>query len=263
MSNVDYEVRDEVAYVRLNRPDKHNGLTLDMIDDLGRAADRAKRDHSLRAVVLSGEGSSFCSGLDFASAGREQRRLFMNFVPRRTSAANNFQAAGWAWRAVPVPVIAVVHGHCYGGGLQIALGADFRFAHTEADFSILEAKWGLIPDMSISASIAQLTNIDVAKRLTMTGEVFDSAQALTWGLVSGVSDDPETRAAELIAKLKERSPDAVSASKVLFENTWYSGSRLSFPVEQALQLGLLRGENHTIARNAAINKETPEFIERK
>jgi enoyl-CoA hydratase/carnithine racemase len=263
MSNIDYEVRDEVAYVNLNRPDKHNGLTLDMIDDLAKAADRARRDHSLRAVVLSGEGPSFCSGLDFASAGREQRRLLMNFVPKRTSAANNFQAAGWAWRGVPVPVIAVVRGHCYGGGLQVALGADFRYADTGADFSILEAKWGLIPDMSISASIAQLTTIDVAKRLTMTGEVFDAQQALSWGLVSGVSDDPSAQAAELIAKLKERSPDAVSASKVLFENTWYSGSRLSFPVEQALQLGLLRGENHTIARNAAINKEVPKFIDRK
>ncbi|MDF0528795.1 crotonase/enoyl-CoA hydratase family protein [Tsukamurella sp. 8F] len=263
MSNIEYDVRDDVAYVRINRPEKHNGLTLDMIDDLARAADRAKRDHSLRAVVLTGDGPSFCSGLDFASAGKEQRRLLMNFVPRRTSAANSFQAAGWAWRSVPAPVIAVVQGHCFGGGLQIALGADFRFAHTGSDFSILEAKWGLIPDMSLSASIAQLTTIDVAKRLTMTGETFSAQQALDWGLVSSVSDDPAAQAAELIEKLKERSPDAVAASKALFENTWYSGSRFSFPVEQALQLGLLRGKNHAIARNAALNKETPEFIERQ
>lgn len=263
MSNISYEVRDEVAYVRINRPEKHNGLTLDMIDDLAKAADRAKRDHSLRAVILSGEGSSFSSGLDFASAGKEQRRLLMNFVPKRVSAANNFQAAGWAWRNVPAPVIAVVHGHCYGGGLQIALGADFRYASTEADFSILEAKYGLIPDMSISASIAQLTTIDVAKRLTMTGEMFTAKQALEWGIVTGVSADPMKEALALVDKLKERSPDAVAASKALFENTWYSGSRLSFPVEQALQLGLIRGKNHVIARTAAAAKQKPVFVERQ
>ncbi|MFC7753502.1 crotonase/enoyl-CoA hydratase family protein [Tsukamurella soli] len=259
---MDYDVQDQVAYVRLNRPDKHNGLTLDMLDDLAKAADRAKRDRNLRAVLLTGEGPSFSSGLDFASAAKEQRRLLMNFVPKRTSAANNFQAAGWAWRSVPVPVVAVVHGHCYGGGLQIALGADFRFAAADADFSILEAKWGLIPDMSLSASIAQLTTIDIAKRLTMTGEVFSAQQAHVWGLVSEVAVDPQAQALTLIAKIKERSPDAVAASKALFENTWYSGSRLSFPVEQALQLGLLRGENHAIARTAAMNRETPEFIDR-
>ncbi|MFT4200756.1 crotonase/enoyl-CoA hydratase family protein [Gordonia sp. (in: high G+C Gram-positive bacteria)] len=263
MGNIDYEVRDEVAHVRLNRPDKHNGLTLDMIDDLAKAADRAAKDRSLRAVILSGEGRSFCSGLDFASAGKERGRIMRNLVPKRSSAANNFQAAGWAWRSVPVPVIAVIAGHCYGGGLQIALGADFRFSAPDADFSILEAKWGLIPDMSLSASIAQLTSIDIAKRLTMTGEMFDAPQALEWGLVSSVDADPMAAAADLVDTVKQRSPDAVAASKALFENTWYSGSRMSFPVEQALQVRLLRGKNSAIARKAGIAKETPHFLPRQ
>ncbi|MFT3901231.1 MAG: crotonase/enoyl-CoA hydratase family protein [Gordonia sp. (in: high G+C Gram-positive bacteria)] len=263
MSSIDYDVRDNVAHVRLNRPDKHNGLTLDMLDDLAKAADRAGKDRSLRAVILSGEGKSFCSGLDFASAGKERGRILRNLVPKRSSAANNFQAAGWAWRSVPVPVIAVIHGHCYGGGLQIALGADFRFSTPEADYSILEAKWGLIPDMSLSASIAQLTTIDVAKRLTMTGEMFDARQALDWGLISGIGKDPMALADELVDAVKQRSPDAVAASKALFENTWYSGSRLSFPVEQALQVRLLRGKNSAIARKAGIAKETPRFVERQ
>ncbi|NNG98263.1 crotonase/enoyl-CoA hydratase family protein [Gordonia araii] len=263
MSNIDYDVRDEVAHVRLNRPDKHNALTLDMIDDLASAADRAAKDRSLRAVILSGEGPSFCSGLDFASAGKQRGRIMRNLVPKRSTAANNFQAAGWAWRSVPVPVIAVVHGHCYGGGLQIALGADFRFSARDADYSILEAKWGLIPDMSLSASIAQLTGIDVAKRLTMTGEMFDAEQALGWGLVSSVDDDPLAAATELVDAVKERSPDAVAASKALFENTWYSGSRLSFPVEQTLQVRLLRGKNAAIARKAGAERTKPDFVERQ
>ncbi|MGB6246048.1 MULTISPECIES: crotonase/enoyl-CoA hydratase family protein [Gordonia] len=263
MIHIDYEVRDRVAHVRLNRPDKHNGLTLDMIDDLAEAADRAAKDKSLRAVILSGEGPSFCSGLDFASAGRERGRLLRNMIPKRSSAANNFQAAGWAWRGVPVPVIAVITGHCFGGGLQIALGADFRYATPDADFSIMEAKWGLIPDMSLSASIAQLTSIDVAKRLTMTGEKFSAAQALTWGLVSEVHDDPFAAADAFIDLVKQRSPDAVALSKSLFENTWYNGSRLSFPVEKALQLRLLRGRNAAIARKAGIAKEVPQFEDRQ
>lgn len=261
--HLNYEVQGDVAHVRLNRPDKHNGLTLDMIDGLGRLADRAANDRSLRAVVLSGEGPSFCSGLDFASTAHQRGRILRALVPKRRSAANTFQAAGWAWRNVPVPVIAVITGHCYGGGLQIALGADFRFAAPDADFSVMEARWGLIPDMSLSASIAQLTTIDVAKRLTMTGETFSAAKALTYGLVSGVADDPFAEADELITAVRERSPDSVASSKRLFEQTWYNGSRLSFPVEQALQVRLLTGQNHTLARKAGLAKQPPSFTERQ
>jgi enoyl-CoA hydratase/carnithine racemase len=263
MTDIVYEVRDDVAYVQLNRPDKHNGLTLDMLSDLTSAAQRAEKDRSLRAVVLSGAGESFCSGLDFASVGKERARVVRTLIPRHRSAANGFQSACWAWRNVPVPVIAVITGHCYGAGLQIALGADFRFSAPDADFSVLEAKWGLIPDMSLSVSIAQLTTIDVAKRLAMTGEFFDAAQAADWGLVSGVAEDPLDAAQELIARIRERSPDAVAASKSLFENTWFNGSRLSFPVEQLLQTRLLRGRNHAIARKAGLARERPAFGERE
>lgn len=263
MTNIRYDVAHGVAHVVLDRPDKHNGLTLDMLSDLTAAADRAAKDRSLRAVVLSGAGESFCSGLDFASVGKERGRVARTLIPRRSSAANGFQSACWAWRSVPVPVIAVVAGHCYGGGLQLALGADFRFSTPDADYSILEAKWGLIPDMSLSVSIAQLTQIDIAKRLTMTGEFFTAAQAHQWGLVSGVADDPHAAADELISKIRDRSPDAVAASKSLFENTWFNGSRLSFPVEQALQIRLLRGRNHVKARKAGLAKATPEFGDRQ
>mgnify|MGYP002150424255 FL=1 len=263
MTNIDYQVIGDVAHVRLNRPEKHNGLTLDMIDDLAKAADRSAKDRSLRAVVLSGNGESFCSGLDFASTGTQRARVMRNLIPKRHTVANNFQAAGWAWRSVPVPVIAVVTGHCFGGGMQVALGADFRFAAPKSDFSIMEARWGLIQDMSLSASIAELTTIDIAKRLTMTGEIFSAAQALEYGLISGVADDPYAAADELINAIRERSPDAVAAAKALFEQTWYNGSRLSFPVEQALQIRLLRGRNHAIARKAGLAKQTPEFTERQ
>jgi enoyl-CoA hydratase/carnithine racemase len=157
----------------------------------------------------------------------------------------------------------VVHGHCYGGGLQIAMGADFRFAAPDADFSILEAKWGLIPDMSASAALAQLTNIDIAKRLTMTGEMFSADYAKEIGLVTGVAEDPLAEAMALIEKIASRSPDSVASTKSLLEKTWSRSPRFSFPVEQVLQLRLLRGRNHSIARKAGMKRETPVFVDRE
>ena len=171
MTNIDYEVIGDVAHVRLNRPEKHNALTLDMIDHLAKAADRAAKDRSLRAVVLRGVGESFCSGLDFASASKERGRIMRNLIPKRQTAANNFQAAGWAWRSVGVPVIAVVTGHCYGGGIQIALGADMRYVTPDAQLSVMEVRYGLIPDMGLSVLLPRLVRADVARELTFTGRV--------------------------------------------------------------------------------------------
>lgn len=252
-----------VAHVQLNRPDKHNGLTLPLLAGLTQAAKQAAKDKTLRAVIISGAGKSFSAGLDFASLAGKQKSVLRTFVPNPLQMSNGFQNPAWQWRRVPVPVIAVVHGHCYGGGLQIALGADFRFVTPDADFSVLEAKWGLIPDMSASAALAQLTSIDVAKRLTMTGEMFSADYAKEIGLVTGVAEDPQAEAMALIEKIAVRSPDSVVSTKSLFERTWSRSPRFSFPVEQFLQLRLLRGKNHAIARNAGMKRETPVFRDRQ
>jgi enoyl-CoA hydratase/carnithine racemase len=248
-----------IAHVQLNRPDKHNGLTLPLLAGLTNAAKFAARDKTLRAVIISGAGKSFSAGLDFASLAGKEKSIYRTFIPNLLLGDNGFQNPAWQWRRVPVPVIAVVHGHCYGGGLQIALGADFRFAAPDADFSVLEAKWGLIPDMSASASLSQLTGIDIAKRLTMTGEMLSADEAKEIGLVTGVADDPLAAAMDLIEKIAARSPDSVASTKRLFEKTWSRSPRFSFPVEQVLQLRLLRGVNHAIARKAGMKRETPVF----
>jgi enoyl-CoA hydratase/carnithine racemase len=252
-----------IAHVQLNRPDKHNALTLPLLAGLTRAAKQAAKDRTLRAVIISGAGKSFSAGLDFGSLAGKQKSILRTFVPNLLQGSNGFQNPAWHWRRVPVPVIAVVHGHCYGGGLQIALGADFRFATPDADFSILEAKWGLIPDMSASAALSQLTGIDTAKRLTMTGEMFSAAHAKEIGLVTGVADDPHAEAHALIEKIAARSPDSVASTKKLFEKTWSRSPRFSFPVEQVLQLRLLRSKNHAIARKAGMSRETPVFRDRE
>lgn len=255
---IHYWVQNQVAHVVLNRPDKLNGITLEMLTGLTAAARRARADTSLRGVVIYGAGSDFSTGLDFGSVMRTPGRVARTFLPRLRG-SNGFQDPAWMWRRVGVPVVAVIRGRCYGAALQIALGADFRIAATDAELSVLESKWGLIPDMSASMSLAQLTSIDTAKRLTMTGEMVAASHALQLGIVSEVADDPLATAESLIATITQRSPDAVASAKYLFDRTWQRGTRASFITEQWLQLRLLIGANATIARKAAMARTPPQF----
>src|SRR6185436_20015372 len=163
--------------VRLDRPEKLNALTLQILGDLVSTAHALRSDRTLRAVILAGEGDAFCAGLDFGSVLRQPARIAASFLPRPWRGTNTFQEACWAWRRVPVPVIAAVHGHCFGGGVQIALAADFRFATPDSEWSVLEARWGLIPDMSGIQSLKELVGIDTAKRLTMTGARLSGKEA--------------------------------------------------------------------------------------
>lgn len=261
--NVTCTVDEGVARVWLDRPDKLNGLTLDMLAELTATSRRLRKDKSLRAVVLTGAGESFSAGLDFGSALRSPGRIARSFIPSLVRGTNIFQEAAWGWRRLPVPVIAAVQGHCYGGGLQIALGADFRISTPGAQWSVLEAKWGLIPDMSGIRSLAQVVGIDTAKLLTMTGETFSGTRAEELGLVTQLAEDPMTAADELVAQLKARSPDAIAAAKRLFEGTWTSTPRRTFARERAEQLLLLLNPNTRIARRAAFERETPVFTVRR
>ena len=174
---VTHTVTDGIAHVRLARPEKLNALTLQTLDELVATAQELRRDRTLRAVILSGEGPSFCAGLDFGSVLKQPAGIVGAFVPRPWRGTNTFQEACWAWRRLPVPVIAAVRGHCYGGGLQIALAADFRIATPDSEWSVLEGRWGIIPDMTGVRSLAELVGIDTAKRLTMTAQMFSGKEA--------------------------------------------------------------------------------------
>jgi enoyl-CoA hydratase/carnithine racemase len=252
-------VEDGVAQVRLARPEKLNALTLDVLDELVATARRLRRDRTLRAVVVAGEGDAFCAGLDFASVLRRPARIATAFVPRPLRGTNTFQEACWAWRRLPVPVIAAVHGHCLGGGLQIALAADFRLATPESRWSVLEGKWGIVPDMTGVRSLAQLVGIDTAKRLTMTAEVLSGTEAHELGLVTGLADDPLAAAGDLVGRLRVRSPDQLAAAKRLFDDTWTAGARRTFARERVEQARLLVARNTRIAREAAARSLVPEF----
>jgi enoyl-CoA hydratase/carnithine racemase len=259
---VKLEIADGIAYATLSRPDKLNSLDLPMFDSLASTPGRIAKDRSVRAVILQGEGNAFCSGLDFASVGKDQIGQIRAFAKLPVQTTNLFQKACWAWRGLPVPVLAVVRGHCYGGGLQLALAADFRFTTPDCQFSIMEGKWGLIPDMTGSVTLRELLPMDVAKRLTMTAEVFDGTRAKELGLVTEVTADPLQPAEALAAEIATRSPDSVAATKRLFHDTWTSSPRSAFWTESQLQVRLLLGKNHKIARAAGKAKEVPKWLAR-
>lgn len=253
------EIRDDVAYVTLDRADKRNALDWDLLVGLVDAAERIGRDASLRAVVLRGEGKAFCSGLDFPSFTKTPVRLARAFAKPRPGASNLFQEAALCFRRLPVPVIAVLHGSCFGGGLQIALGADFRFATPDCELSIMEAKWGLVPDMSGTITLRELLPMDVAMKLTMTGEVFDARRAKELGLVTEVVDDPLAAAEALVATIRTRSPDSVAATKALFHRTWLSSEDDALAAETLIQARLLAGGNAREAVRANLEKRPPRF----
>jgi enoyl-CoA hydratase/carnithine racemase len=248
-----------IAHVRLDRPEKLNALTLDTLEGLVDTARSLAGDRRLRGVVLAGEGESFCAGLDFATVLADPPRVARSFVPRPWRGTNLFQEACWAWRRLPVPVVAAVHGHCYGGGLQIALAADLRMTTPDARWSVLEARWGLVPDMSGIHALKQQVGIDVAKRLTMTGEVVDGTRAVELGLATEAHADPVAAAEAFLAEVSTRSPDSVAATKRLFDRTWTSGPRRTFARERLEQARLLATGNTRVAREAAMRREAPEF----
>ncbi len=255
------EVSDHVAVVTLTRPDKHNALDVAMFEQITGAADRLASEAGVRAIVLHGEGPSFCSGLDVVSIMAAGNGLDGLVDRVRGEVPNWFQRAAHAWLELPMPVIAALHGNCFGGGLQIALGADIRIAAPSTRLSVMEVKWGLVPDMSITRTLPRLVGIDVAKELTFTGRVFDGAEAAALGVVTRGADDPLAAARELAAEIAARSPDAVRAAKRLYDESWTGDAQRTLALEAELQLGLIGSPNQLAAVAAGFAKEPAEFVD--
>ena len=248
---VQLRIDSGIAYVTLHRPGKLNSLTLDTLDKLVATAREIRTNRSVRAVIIAGHGGNFTAGLDFASARKSPMGIAKAFAVRPWRGTNTFQEACWAFRRLPIPVIAAVEGYCFGGGVQIVGAADYRITTPTAQWSILESKWGLIPDMSGIHSLSELLPIDKAKRLTMTGEVLSGEEAVAVGLASEVANDPVSAAEELAAQISTRSPDAVAYAKKVFDETWRSGPRMTFFKERARQARLLMAKNTRVAQKAA------------
>ncbi|MGO9902551.1 MAG: crotonase/enoyl-CoA hydratase family protein [Solirubrobacteraceae bacterium] len=255
------EIAEHVAVLTLSRADKHNALDIAMFDALIAAAQRLCSEPGVRAVVLHGEGPSFCSGLDVAAVMSSKPNLAEVIAPLHDEVPNYFQRAAYDWIRVPVPVIAAIHGHCLGAGLQIALAADIRFATADAKLSIMEVKLGLIPDMSITRTLPRLVGIDVAKELTFTGRVFSGEEAARLGVITHVSADPLADARALADEIASRSPDAVRGAKRLLDESWTGTAVETLRLEAAIQLGLFGSANQLAAVTARITKQPAEFTD--
>jgi len=252
---VGMEVDQGVADVRLARPDKLNALDPAMFAAVLDAIDRLAALPGLRAVVLSGEGRAFCAGLDMASMAAGGSGV--DLAARTRGIANDFQQVAWGWRALPVPVIAAVHGVAFGGGLQIAAGADVRIAAPGTRLSVMEMKWGIVPDMAGFALWRGTVRDDVLRELVYTARELDAAEAQALGLVTRLAEDPHAEALTLARAIAGRNPHAIRAAKRLAGLEGDAAAILA--AESSEQAALLGSPNQREAVAANLEKRAPRL----
>lgn len=264
---------DGIAEVTMNRADKRNALDGDMFLALEEAGERLKTESGVRAVVLHGDGKSFCAGLDMSSmtalanAGDQEQRdaqSSRNGNPGRIDAdsiTHLGQQVCWVWQEIPVPVIAAVHGHALGGGLQIALGADIRIVHPDTKMSVREVYWGLVPDMTGTFQLSKLVRPDIARELTYTARIFSGAEGHEMGLVTRLSEDPLADARALAAQIAANSPGAVRGAKEAFSLMDHEGAAEQFAAERRLIGAQIGSSNQMEAVMASFENREPNFTD--
>jgi enoyl-CoA hydratase/carnithine racemase len=261
---VSVSISDGVADVRLVRADKMNALDAAMFEALVDTSARLATEKGVRAVVLSGEGRAFCAGLDmgrFAAMGDKGGAAGLRDLAARTHGlANHSQQAVWGWRQLPVPVIAAVHGVAFGGGFQLSLGADMRFLAPDARMSIMEIKWGLVPDMAGTPILASLVRDDILRELNFTGRIFSAQEALSYGLATQICDDPRTVALAVAREIANKSPDAIRACKRMLNNLSVDPGP-ALLAESVEQMKLMGSPNQTEAVRANLEKRAPRFAD--
>ena len=252
-----------VAEVTLNRPDKYNALSPEVFDGLAAAGEAVRSDPGIRAVVMTGAGKNFCAGLDlgsFSSSALDNNRFRERaFALADGEIANSFQKPAYVWKEVPVPVIAAVQGVAYGGGAQIALGADIRIAAPDTRMSIMEIKWGIIPDMGLTTVLPRLARMDIAKDLILTGRIVAAEEAREIGLVTRIADDPLAAARDAAAEIAAKNPDAIRRGKTMIEETWTMAPANALRREAELQAEIIGLPNQIEAVMANMQKRAPVF----
>lgn len=266
---VTIEVADGVADVKLNRPDKMNALDGAMFRAIADAAATVGADPTVRAVVLSGVGRGFCAGLDIASflgggsddADPDAEPSSFDMLGARDGIANLAQQVAYGWTSLPVPVIAAVHGPALGGGIQIALGADIRIVAPDAKLSVLEIRWGLLPDMTGIQSLVRLIGLDKAKELAYTGRFLSGEEAVELGVATRTAADPYAAAHELAAEIAGKNPHAIRGMKQLFNDAGTRPLADSFKEETRLMVDLIGSPNQTEAVMAYFEKRPANFTD--
>lgn len=274
---INIEITDGVADVRLIRADKMNALDDAMFAALIEAGQQVAANKDVRCIVLSGDGRAFCAGLDMGNFGkmadagggdgakRKSRDgdVTSGLAARTHGISNRAQYAVWTWREAPVPVIAAVHGVAFGGGFQLMLGADIRIAHPETRLSIMEIKWGLVPDMAGTAIMRNLVREDLVRELTYTGRQFSGSEALEMGFVTHVADDPYADAMALAKEIAGKNPDAISAAKQIFNAAADMTDAELLMQESVLQAGIISTPNQVEAVMSTMEKRPANYSPRK
>lgn len=257
-------VEDGIAFVTLNRANKRNALDMPMFNAIDDVSRKLRSDVSIRAVIVNGGGEDFCSGLDVKSMMKSRSAAAALLAKWLPGQSNRAQRVSTNWRKIPAPVIMAIHGRCWGGGLQIALGADFRIAAPNTTLSVMEGKWGLIPDMGGNLALREIVSKDIALKLTMTAEVVNAEQALDVGLITAIAADPLDEAQKLARQIIERSPDAVAAAKKLYHRNWFRSERSMLARETLFQIRILAGKNRLrAARKQLKPDEKTTYLPRK
>jgi enoyl-CoA hydratase/carnithine racemase len=268
---VSIDLLDGVADVRLIRANKMNALDPAMFEGIIEAGAKLAAMKGVRAVVLSGEGKAFCAGLDMASFAAMKDRDkdkdpggvpgARDLTARTHGIANRPQQCAWVWRTLPVPVIAAVHGVAFGGGFQIALGADIRYATADARFSVMEIKWGLVPDLAGTQLMRHLAREDLVRELTYTGRVFNGSEAQQYGFVTRVVADPRAAAMETAKEIANKSPDAVRAAKRLLNDAVATDAAHGLLAESQEQQKLIGAPNQLEAVMSNLQKRVAHYTD--
>ncbi|MEZ5218073.1 MAG: crotonase/enoyl-CoA hydratase family protein [Ilumatobacteraceae bacterium] len=267
---VNVVIENHVAEVCLDRPDKRNALDGAMFSGIAQAGEFVKTAPGVRAVVLYGNGASFCAGLDFSSfqamaGGDGAGASNSNDEPVSALTENGLthrgQQVAYVWEEVPVPVIAAVHGHALGGGIQIALGADIRIVHPATQMSVREVFWGLVPDMSGTLTLARLVREDVARELTYTARVFPGSEAAELGLATRLSEDPLAEARAMAAMIAGNSPDAVRGAKELFHRRVLADAKDQLALERTVIGRLIGSPNQVEAVMSGMAKRPGDYAD--
>lgn len=237
-----------IADMRLARPEKINALDHAMFAALSETITSPAANTEVRCTVLSGEGRRFCVGVDRSALSGD---IALRDLARRTHGpANLFQNAAWGWRALPVPVIAAAHGFAFGGGMQIMLGADIRIAHPDTKLSMMEARWGLVPDVAGITLLRGLVRDDIAREIVFSARIFDGGEALRLGLVTRLAETPHDAATQLARSIAAASPDAVKAGKRLLNLSTDAFTAAILLAESIEQQALLTSPGNATALTA-------------
>ncbi len=259
---IKFELKNNIARININRPKKKNALTLEMLQKLADIGDSLKSENNLLCVLITGKDGIFCSGIDvtnFATLANNKTLLNSLMDPLKGLPYNKMQKPCIIWQELAVPVIAILEGPVFGAGLQLALGADIRISAPTAKFSIMETKWGLIPDMGITQTLPKLINYDQALLATLTSTLINAEKAYELGLVTMFTENPYEKGIELAEVLGSKSPDALRAAKTLYRKAWRKANNDNLQLEALLQTQLIGSPNQMEAVFANIEKRKPNF----